>query len=77
MSAKDYWEAIVFETVPGNAFAQDMIEWALVTGVVPLTYDVDLDRFNIMQRYSELCSAFQAWRQQEAAMPQESAVAER
>ena len=39
-------------------FGQDAIEWALVAGLVRLSYDLDADVRSIMLRYDELIEAY-------------------
>ena len=39
-------------------FGQDAIEWAIVTGLVRLSYEVDNDVRSIMLRYDEIIEAY-------------------
>jgi len=39
-------------------FGQDAIEWAIVTGLVRLSYDLDTDVHSIMSRYDEIIEAY-------------------
>jgi hypothetical protein len=39
-------------------FGQDAIEWAIVSGLVPLTYDLDRDVRETMLRYDEIIEAY-------------------
>jgi hypothetical protein len=39
-------------------FGQDAIEWAIVTGLVRLTYDLDRDVHESMSRYDEIIEAY-------------------
>jgi hypothetical protein len=39
-------------------FGQDVIEWAIVTGRVRLSYELDTDVRSIMSRYDELIEAY-------------------
>lgn len=39
-------------------FGQDAIEWAIVTGLVRLSYDLDADVRSIMSRYDEIIEAY-------------------
>ncbi len=62
-------------------FGQDAIEWAIVSGLVHLTYDLDRDIHEIMSRYDEIIEAYrlsstkEAHRNQRA--PMERAVPRR
>jgi len=39
-------------------FGQDAIEWAIATGLVRLSYDLDADVHSIMPRYDEIIEAY-------------------
>ena len=39
-------------------FGQDAIEWAIVCGLVRLTYDLDRDIHETMSRYDEIIEAY-------------------
>jgi len=39
-------------------FGQDAIEWAIVTGLVRLSYELDADVRSIMPRYDEIIEAY-------------------
>ena len=39
-------------------FGQDAIEWAIVTGLVRLSYELDADVRSIMLRYDEIIEAY-------------------
>ena len=39
-------------------FGQDAIEWAIVSGIVHLTYNSDQDVHQIMSRYDEIIEAY-------------------
>lgn len=39
-------------------FGQDAIEWAVVSGLVRLTYDLDCDIRQTMSRYDEIIEAY-------------------
>ena len=39
-------------------FGQDAIEWAIVTGLVRLSYDLDADVHSIMSRYDEIIEGY-------------------
>ena len=45
-------------------FGQDVIEWAIDTGRVHLSYDLDSDIRSIMSRYDELIETYRATEQQ-------------
>jgi hypothetical protein len=45
-------------------FGQDAIEWAIVSGLVRLTYDLDVDIRECMSRYDEIIEAYRSsWAQ--------------
>ena len=39
-------------------FGQDAVEWAIVSGLVRTTYDLDRDVHEIMSRYDEIIEAY-------------------
>lgn len=39
-------------------FGQDAVEWAIVAGLVRLSYDLDQDVHSIMSRYDEIIEAY-------------------
>jgi len=41
-------------------FGQDVIEWAIFSGKVQLSYDLDADVRDIMARYDELIEAYRS-----------------
>lgn len=41
-------------------FAQDAIEWAIVSGMVRLTYDLDRDIRETMSKYDEIIEGYRA-----------------
>jgi hypothetical protein len=45
-------------------FGQDVIEWAIVSGLVRLSYELDADIRSIMLRYDELIEAYRLSRTQ-------------
>jgi hypothetical protein len=48
----------VLEQCSDEKFGQDAIEWAIVNGLVLLTYDLDRDVREIMLRYDEIIEAY-------------------
>jgi hypothetical protein len=46
-------------------FGQNVIEWAIVTGLVRLSYELDADVRSIMSRYDELIEAYRLSRANE------------
>ncbi len=42
-------------------FGQDAIEWAVVSGLVHLTYDFDRDVHECMSRYDEIIEKYRPW----------------
>ena len=60
-----------------HKFGQDAIEWAIVSGLVRLTYDLDRDIHETMSRYDEIIEAyrrFQAHKPASQRAPMERAV---
>jgi len=45
-------------------FGQDVIDWAVTTGLVHLSYDLDTDIRSIMYRYDDLIEAYRRSRAQ-------------
>ena len=45
-------------------FGQDAIEWAIITGLVHLSYQLDTDAHAIMSRYDEIIEAYREFRSQ-------------
>ena len=48
----------LLEQCSEEKFGQDAIEWAIVTGLVSLTYDFDRDVRESMSRYDEIIEAY-------------------
>ncbi len=48
----------VLQQCSEEQFGQDAIEWAIVSGLVHLTYDVERDVREIMSRYDEIIEAY-------------------
>ncbi len=48
----------LLEQCSEERFGQDAIEWAVVTGLVRLTYDFDRDVHESMSRYDEIIEAY-------------------
>jgi len=48
----------LLEKCSEEQFGQDVIEWAIVSGLVRLSYDLDADVRSIMLRYDELIEAY-------------------
>ena len=48
----------LLERCSEEKFGQDAIEWAIVTGLVRLTYDLDRDVRESMSRYDEIIEAY-------------------
>lgn len=48
----------LLEQCSEEQFGQDAIEWAITSGLVPLSYDLDRDVHNVMSRYDELIEAY-------------------
>jgi hypothetical protein len=64
-------------------FGQDAIEWAILSGLVHLTYDLDRDLHQIMPRYDEIIEAYRAssasslYQRQNQPAPMKRAVPDR
>jgi hypothetical protein len=50
-------------------FGQDAIEWAIVSGRVRLTYDLDRDIRETMSRYDEIIEGYRAAQAQDIPKP--------
>ena len=50
-------------------FGQDAIEWAVISGLVRLTYDLDRDVRESMSRYDEIIEGYRAWLASQAQQP--------
>jgi hypothetical protein len=48
----------VLELCSEEKFGQDAIEWAIVSGLVPLSYDLDQDIREIMSRYDQIIEGY-------------------
>lgn len=48
----------VLQQCSEEQFGQDAIEWAIVSGLVRLSYDLDTDIREIMLRYDEIIEAY-------------------
>jgi hypothetical protein len=48
----------LLEQCSEEQFGQDAIEWAIVTGLVRLTYDLERDVRETMSRYDEIIEAY-------------------
>ena len=53
-------------------FGQDAIEWAIVSGLVRLTYDLDGDVGECMSRYDEIIEGYRSSLAQAIDEPQKS-----
>ena len=54
---KNYFLALL-QQCSEHQFGQDAIEWAIVTGLVHLSYELDADVRSIMSRYDEIIEAY-------------------
>ena len=66
MKIKRYFETVLHHCSDQRT-GQDAVEWAIVSGLVTLTYDLDTDLRTIMEQYSEIITAYQAHLHREAA----------
>jgi hypothetical protein len=48
----------LLEQCSEEKFGQDAIEWAIVSGLVPLTYDLERDVRESMSRYDEIIEGY-------------------
>jgi hypothetical protein len=48
----------LLERCSEEKFGQDAIEWAIASGLVPLSYELDRDVRSIMLRYDEIIEAY-------------------
>ena len=61
---KHYVLTLICNCAPENGFAQDALEWAIHNRCqvkVVLTGDLATDTFNLMERYSDIVQAYQAF----------------
>lgn len=59
MQQANYVNDIVCRCAPENRFAQDAIEWAVVSGFVELFYnDMNRDERQVMERYDAIIVAY-------------------
>ena len=59
----------LLEQCSEEKFGQDAIEWAIVSGAVQLTYDLDRDIRECMTRYDEIIEAYRRSLSQTARKP--------
>ena len=59
---KDYLIRLLTECAPENGFAQDAIQWAIFENQIRLSYVLETDQAQIMQRYDEILSRYRAMR---------------
>lgn len=55
---KDYFLKLLETCAPGNGFAQDAIEHALVAGNIPLTGDFAKDTAAVMENYDAIITSY-------------------
>lgn len=68
----------VLEQCSEEQFGQDAIEWAIATGRVRLTYDLERDVRETMSRYDEIIEAYRrSLAQAKAVLPKQLAPMER
>src|SRR5215831_10193454 len=48
----------LLEQCSEEQFGQDAVEWAIISGLVRLSYDLDTDVHAIMPRYDEIIEAY-------------------
>lgn len=65
MQIKRYYENLL-HLCSEEQTGQDAVEWAIVTGLVTLTFDREADLRTIMAQYSALIEAYQAHLHREA-----------
>lgn len=68
----------VLEQCSEERFGQDAIEWAIVSGLLPLTYNLERDVRAAMSRYDEIIEAYRrSLAQAKEVLPQQHAPMQR
>lgn len=55
---KDYLLHLLTQCAPENGFAQDTIQWAIFENKIPLTYVLETDTAQILQRYDSILESY-------------------
>ena len=55
---KDYLIRLLTECAPENGFAQDAIQWAIFENQIHLSYVLEADTAQIMQRYDAILESY-------------------
>lgn len=58
MQTAHYLNRLVTTAVPDLAFGQEALEWAILEGVLRLTYDLNSDLKLLMERYDYCCDLY-------------------
>jgi hypothetical protein len=66
---KDYLLLILTACAPENGFAQDAIEWAIVSNHITLTYHPAHDVMTIMGLYDKIIDGYRSARQDADLLP--------
>jgi len=61
----EYLNELLCECVPNNGFAQDAIEFAVLSGNILLSFDMETDRYQVMRMYDEIIDKFREVRTRE------------
>lgn len=67
MGSLKHYYLRVLEQCSDQQTGQDAIEWAIVAGMVTLSYDLEADVRSIMARYDDIIAAYQAHLRREEA----------
>lgn len=61
---KEYLLTLLQTCAPENGFAQDALEFAITSGLIRLTYQLEADTRLLMENYDAILSAYRAARSQ-------------
>ena len=77
MQQAKYLNDLICDCAPHNGFAQEAIEFAILTGLVLLSFDMDTDKYQVMRLYDEIIDKYRevqsrhAFQDQSVASPEE------
>lgn len=65
MKQTKYLNELLCECVPNNGFAQDAVKFAVLSGNILLSFDMKMDRYQVMRKYDEIIDKFREVRTRE------------
>lgn len=77
MQQAKYLNELICDCAPYNGFAQEAIEFAILTGLVLLSFDMETDKYQVMRLYDEIIDKYRevqsrhAFQDQSVASPEE------